>query len=128
MGLVGEGRLIGDQQVGIGLRLAAAHPAPQLIELGQPQGVGPVDDDGVGLRDVQAGFDDRGAHEHVHFLAPEAQHHLFQLPFRHLAMGHGHPGLGHHLLDLAGPSGQGPHPVVHEKDQSPRASSRRMAA
>ena len=116
LGLVGEGRLVRDQQVGVGLGLAAAHPAPQLVELGQSHGMGPVDDDGVGRRDVQTGFDDGGAHQDIDFPAPEAHHHLLQFLFGHLAMGHGHPGLRHHFLDMAGPGGQAPHPVVHEKD------------
>ena len=111
-----QGRLVGHQQVGVSLGLAAAHPAPELVELGQPHGVGPVDDDGVGRGDVQAGLDDGGAHQDVHLSAPEAHHDLLQLPLRHLAVGHGHPGFGHHFLDVAGPGAQVPHPVVDEKD------------
>ena len=101
-----QGRLIRHQQIGVGLGLAAPHPAPELVELGQSHGMGPVDDDGVGRGDVQAGFDDGGAHQDIDLPAPEAHHDLLQLLFRHLAVGHGHPGLRHHFLDIAGPGGQ----------------------
>ena len=100
LGLPEQGRFIGDQQVGVGLGLAAPHPAPQLVELGQAHGMGPVDDDGVGRGDIQAGFDDGGAHQDIDLPAPEAHHDLLQFLFRHLAVGHGHPGLGHHLPDM----------------------------
>ena len=114
--LPGEGRFIRDQQVGVGLGLAASDPAPQLVELGQSHGMGPVDNDGVGRRDVQTGFDDGRTHQDIDLPAPEAHHNLLQFLFRHLAMGHGHPGLGHHFPDMTGPGGQAPHPVVHEED------------
>ena len=53
------------QQVGVGPPRRAPDPAAELVELGQAKGVGPVDDDRVGVRDVEPGFDDRGADEDV---------------------------------------------------------------
>ncbi len=57
--LVGQASLAGDQQVGVGAPVGAADPAAQLIELGEAETVGAVDDDGVGARDVEAVLDDR---------------------------------------------------------------------
>src|SRR6267154_1628231 len=44
---------------------APADPAAQLVQLREPVRVGPVHDQRVGVRYVQAGLDDRGADEHV---------------------------------------------------------------
>ena len=43
-------------EIGIGPRLAAADAAAQLVELGQAEHVGAVDDHGVGVPDVEARF------------------------------------------------------------------------
>src|SRR2546430_8366485 len=51
------------QEVGVAALAAAAHPAAQLVQRGQPVGVGPVHDQRVGARDVQAVLDDRGRSE-----------------------------------------------------------------
>ena len=48
-------------------------PTAQLVELGEAQGVGPLDDHGVRVGDVEARFDDRRAHQHVEGLSPEVQ-------------------------------------------------------
>ncbi len=52
--------------------------AAQLVQLGEAEAVGAVDQDGVRARHVDAGFDDRRAHQHVEALAVEIQHHLFE--------------------------------------------------
>ena len=45
-------------QVGVGAGLAPADASPQLIELSQPEHVGPMDHHGVGVPDVEPRFDD----------------------------------------------------------------------
>ena len=77
------------QEVGEGPHLGPPDPAAQLVELGEPEGVGTVDDQGVGARNVEPGFDDGGAEQQVRLAMHEAEHHLLQLPFLHLAVGHG---------------------------------------
>ena len=47
--------------------LGAPDPAAQLVEIGQPKAIGAVDDDGVGIGNIEAALDDRGANEHVDF-------------------------------------------------------------
>jgi hypothetical protein len=64
-----------------------------LIELGQAEHVGAVDDQGVGRRDVEAAFDDRGGEQHVVLALVEGRHHVFQL-------GRGHLPVPDHVLDL----------------------------
>jgi hypothetical protein len=76
----------------------AADAAAQLVQLGQAEAVGAMDDDGVGARDVDAGFDDGGAHQHVEALAVEIEHHLFQLALGHLAVGDADACFGHQFV------------------------------
>jgi hypothetical protein len=65
----------------------AADAAAQLVQLRQAELVGAVDDDGVGVRDVDAGFDDGRAQQHVEALPVEVEHHALQLALGHLAVG-----------------------------------------
>ncbi len=76
------------EQVGVGALAAAAHASAYLVELRQPEGVGVLDDQRVGLRDVDARLDDRRAHEHVGAAAQVVHHHRLQLPLAHLPVGH----------------------------------------
>ncbi|KAG1481297.1 hypothetical protein G6F54_013737 [Rhizopus delemar] len=72
--------------------------AAQLVQLGQPEAVGTVDDDGVGAGHVGARRDDGRAQQHVVALLVEAFHHLFQLALGHLAVGDRDAGLGYQLF------------------------------
>ena len=75
------------QQVRVGA-LAAAPDAPaDLVELGQAERVGVLDDQRVRLRDVDPRLDDRRAHEHVRAAAQVVHHHLLELALGHLAVG-----------------------------------------
>ena len=72
----------------VGVRPPAAPPdaAAQLVELGEPERVGAVDDDRVGVRDVEPGLDDRRADEHVGLAVGEGDHHLLERALGHLAV------------------------------------------
>ena len=50
-------------QIGIGVAAGAPHAAADLVQLGQAEAVGVLDDEGVDVRDVDAGLDDGGADE-----------------------------------------------------------------
>ena len=64
-------RFIGNQQVRIGLVVPSADPAPELIDLGQAEPFGLVDDHGVGRWNVQAGLDDGGAHQQIDLIVSQ---------------------------------------------------------
>ena len=74
------------QEIGVGLVLGAADAAAQLVEIGQAEAIGAVDDDRVGVRNIEAALDDRGANEHVDLAGDEALHDVFQLVRVHLAV------------------------------------------
>jgi hypothetical protein len=69
----------GAKQVAKRLLVGAAHAPAQLVQVAEAEHVCAVDDDGVGVRDVEAGFDDVGTHEHVVFAVDELHSHFLQL-------------------------------------------------
>ena len=64
-----------NQQVGVGAAIRSADAAAQLIELRQAVAIGAVDDDRVGVRDVEAVLDDRRREQHVVLVRDEVDHH-----------------------------------------------------
>ena len=106
------------QEIRVGAFAAAADPAAQLVQLGQPVGVGAVDDEGVRVRDVQAGLDDRGRR-------PARRTRCSQKPTMtfsscvlvHLPVRDGDPRLRHELgAAWRGDPVDRLDPVVHEED------------
>src|SRR5438105_11166877 len=53
------GRFLGQQQA-LGLRAAPADPAPELVELREPEAFGSLDHHHAGVRDIEPPLDDRG--------------------------------------------------------------------
>ena len=99
-------RLVGrhrEQRIGAGL--GAPDAAAQLVELRQAEHVGPMHDQRVGGRDVEARFDDRGREQDVVLALVEGRHDVLELARRHLAVRHRDLRLRHLLveegLDLA---------------------------
>ena len=68
---LGERVLRREQEVGVAALAAAADPAAQLVQLGEPERVAALDDQRVGVGDVQPVLDDRGADQHVVLAVPE---------------------------------------------------------
>ena len=58
--LLCERREWGGEQIAKGLFVAASHTAAHLMQVAQSEVVRPVDDDGVGIRYVDAALDDCG--------------------------------------------------------------------
>jgi hypothetical protein len=76
------------QEVGVGALAAAAHAAADLVELGQAEDVRALDDQRVGLRDVDARLDDARSHEHVGLAAQERTASRLERLLLELAVGH----------------------------------------
>ena len=58
LSIAGERAFIGDEEVGVGLLSAASDPSAQLVQLRQAEEIRPIDDDGVGIGDIESGLDD----------------------------------------------------------------------
>lgn len=100
------------QQVGVGLVVAATDAAAQLVQLGQAELVGALDEDGVGAGHVDAGLDDGRGHQHVEALVVEVAHHLFQLALVHLSVTDADARLRDQFGEVAGALLDGLHFVV----------------
>ena len=82
--------------------VAAADAAADLVELGEPEHVGALDDQRVRLGDVEARLDDRGRDEHVRVAGEEREHLVLELALAHLAVRDEHARLRQQLADLLG--------------------------
>ncbi len=115
VGGLGQRLLRREQEVRVGPFAAAPDPAPQLVQLRQPVDVGAIHDQGVGVRDVEPGFHDRGGHQHVGLAVKEVRHDPLERVLVHLAVRRDDPGLRHHLRDPGGGPVDRGDPVVHEE-------------
>ncbi len=86
----------------MGEQIGAPDSPADLVELGEPERVGPLDDQRVRLRDVEAGLDDRRRDEHVRVSAQEREHLLLELALAHLPVADGDSELGDELADAVG--------------------------
>ena len=78
-------RRVVEQEAGRPLR-AAAHPAAQLVELGEAEGLGALDHHDRGVRDVDAHLDHRGGDQEPGAAGDEVGHRGVLLRRRHLAV------------------------------------------
>jgi hypothetical protein len=85
-----EPRIGGDGEIGVSPDLGSSDPAPELIELRQPEHIGAVHDQRVGRGNVEARFHDRGREQHVVLAVVEGVHRLVELARSHLAVGARH--------------------------------------
>ena len=51
-----------------------------------------INNNGIRRRNIQAGFDDRGADQNVHILLQKPHHRILEVLFFHLTVGDGKPG------------------------------------
>ncbi len=101
-GVVGDLFAWRGQQVGIGLVVTAPDAPAQLVQLGQAELVGALDDDGVGARYVDAGLDDGRGDQHIEALVVEVAHHLFEFALAHLPVADADTRLRHQLGQVGG--------------------------
>src|SRR4051812_5248828 len=86
--LLGQGGRARVQEVRVRALARAAHATADLVELGEAEQVGALDDQRVRLRDVDARLDDARRDEHVGLAAQEAHHPRLELLLVELAVGH----------------------------------------
>ncbi len=115
-GVARQHRALGQQQIGAGLLIAPAHAAADLVELGQAEAVGAVDDDRIGRGNIQTRSDNRRADQHVEFAPDKLRHGLFDVRRFHLAVHHADFRLRDEPLHQMGDGIDGAHPVMDKKD------------
>ncbi len=76
------------RHIGISTLFGAPDAPAQLIKLCQTKHVGPMDDHGVGVRNINARFNDVGCQQQIKFTVGKVGHDLFKVTCAHLAMRH----------------------------------------
>ena len=99
------GRFV-DEHVAVGAVVGAADTAAELVEIGQAVMIGLVDEDCVGVGDVEPTLDDRRRQEDLRPPLDEVDHHVLELGLREPAVADADRGVGDELLN----------PVKHEVD------------
>ena len=97
-----------------GFAVGASDPSPQLVQVAEPKLVRLVDQNRVGVRDVNAAFDDGGRHQHVEGAVDEARHHIFEVFAFHLAVADANACVGNEALNHARDFLDVAHTVVDE--------------
>ena len=114
---VGQQRRMARQQhIGVCLMFVTTHAPAQLIQITEAEPVGAVDDNGVGVRDIDAALDDGGGEQHIGFAVDEGGHHILQFIGLHLAVPHQNARLRHNALQFFLQRINGAHAVVQEKN------------
>ena len=103
------------EEVGVRGHVASADAPADLVELREPERVGPLHDQGVRLRDVEARLDDRRRDEDVRVAREEGQHVILELALRELPVRDEEAKLGAELLERARPLLDRLDPVVQEE-------------
>ena len=92
--------------------MATAYTSAQLMQLGQAELVGTLDNDGVGAGNVDTGFNDRSSHQNIEASVIEVTHDLFECAFGHLPVAHADSRLGDQLGQIGCALFDGLHFVV----------------
>ena len=108
------GRLV-DEHVAVGAVVGAADAAAELVEIGQAVVIGLVDEDRVGVGDVEPTLDDRRRQEDLRPPLDEVDHHVLELGLREPAVADADRGVGDELLDPVRHEVNVVNPVVDEE-------------
>ena len=65
------------------------------MQVAQAEALGAIDDDSVGIGDIQSALHDSGREEHIVIVVGKVEHHLLQGIARHSSVSHSHPCIGH---------------------------------
>ena len=114
-GVVEQRGVAWQNQIGKSLVLVTPDAAAQLVQLAQAETVGAVDDDRVGVGDVEAALDDGRREQDVGVAVDESCHHLLERAAGHLAVADDEPRLGHELADAIGHRLDRRHAVVQKE-------------
>ena len=66
-------------QVAVRFPVATSHSSAQLVEIRQSEHICPVDNDGIRIRNIQTGTDNRSGNQHINLFLHEIHHYFFQL-------------------------------------------------
>ena len=85
------------KEVGIRAFTTATNSPTNLVQLAKAKVLCTINDQRIGIRNIDAGFDNGGGDQHVITTFPKVNHHLFELRLIHLAVGNCDARLWHQL-------------------------------
>src|SRR5947207_3237945 len=77
-------RMAREQEVGISLVLVPADATAKLIEVAQAEAVGAIDDDSIGIRNIETAFNDSGGEQNIGLTVDKLGHDFFEFIAVHL--------------------------------------------
>ena len=83
------------------------------MQLGQTKGIRAVNDQRIRIGNIQTGFHDGRAHQHVKIMVPEINDDAFQLMFVELSVGHSNSRFGNKFLNMCCDRRNRIHSIVH---------------
>ncbi len=107
---------------------SAPHPAAKLVEISETESIGAIDQDRIGIRNIETALDDGGRDQHIDFPRHISAHHVLELVFLHLAMADFHLRLRAQLADPLRGAKDGVDPVVQKIDLAFPGQFRSMAS
>ena len=87
-----------------------------MVEFGESQAVGAINQDGVTERDIEAVLNNGRRDQDVRFMMHKLEHHFFKLAFGHLPVSDDDARSRHKLLQFGGNVPDRIHAVVDEVD------------
>jgi hypothetical protein len=111
-----EGGVAREEEIGVGLVFVAADAAAELVEVAEAEAIGAIDDDGIGVGDIDAAFDDGGGEENIGVAIDEAGHDFFEVIVVHLAVADDEPSVRDEREEPLGDGMDGGDAVVQEED------------
>ena len=102
------------QQISVGLMFVAPDSPSQLVQVTQAKPVGPVDDDRVGVGNIEA--DDGSRKEDVRLAIDESGHHFLKFIAVHLPVADDDSRLWHQSCQLLGHGLNSHHPIVQKEN------------
>ena len=116
------------EQIGVGPLSGTTDPTPQLVELSESEQIGPIGDQCVHGRHIDARLDDGRADEDVVVALPEINHDPFERALIHLPVSDRHPRLGYEVPEPFGDMVDVATQLCTKKTCPSRSSSRRIAS
>ena len=96
--------------------IGAPHPAPKLVQITEAKLMRIIDDHRIGVRNIQARFDDVGTNQYLVAAINKINEYPLQFLRLHLAVGHGYIYIGHQAAYQRSHICQALHPVVYKEN------------
>src|SRR5690242_1226654 len=96
--------------------LVTSDAAAKLMQVGQTIPIGLMDENRVGVGDIQTALDNRRGQQQIELMVHKPEHDFLELPLRHLSMCDLQSRLGHDLAQPASNDLNVLHAIMHKEN------------